>query len=85
MQLWQVLHWRDNEMTQNQDESTSRCLQRRTVEKSAIAEHAWKNCYPIKWEEALVIDHANRREGPELPKCLMASVGKRILLNLADL
>lgn len=71
------------------------------LKKSAIAEHAWENCHPIKWEEASVIDHArrsgellvkealhiqltsrderfNRDEGLELPKCWMASIGKRI-------
>ena len=29
-----------------------------TLEKSALAEHAWENHHPIKWEEATVIDQA---------------------------
>ena len=29
-----------------------------TLEKSALAEHAWENHHPIKWEETTVIDQA---------------------------
>ena len=32
--------------------------QKRTLEKSALAEHAWENHHLIKWEEATVIDQA---------------------------
>ena len=32
--------------------------QKGALEKSAVAEHAWKNHHPIKWEEATVIDQA---------------------------
>ena len=32
--------------------------QKGSVEKSALAEHAWKEHHPIKWEEAAVIDQA---------------------------
>ena len=34
------------------------------TDKSAIAEHAWNSHYPIKWEEASVLDHA--RNSPDL-------------------
>ena len=30
--------------------------QKGALEKSALAEHAWKNHHPIKWEEASVVD-----------------------------
>ena len=32
--------------------------QKGALEKSALAEHAWENHHPIKWEEATVIDQA---------------------------
>ena len=32
--------------------------QKGALEKSALAEHAWQNHHPIKWEEATVIDQA---------------------------
>ena len=32
--------------------------QKGTLEKSALAEHAWENHHPIKWEETTVIDQA---------------------------
>ncbi len=32
--------------------------QKGTLEKSALAEHAWENRHPIKWEEATVTDQA---------------------------
>ena len=28
------------------------------LEKSALAEHTWKNHHPIKWEEVSVVDRA---------------------------
>ena len=32
--------------------------QKGALEKSALAEHAWENHHPTKWEEATVIDQA---------------------------
>ena len=32
--------------------------QKGTLEKSALAEHAWENHHPIRWEEATVTDQA---------------------------
>ena len=32
------------------------------TEKSALAEHAWKNYHPIRWEETSVVDRARRQE-----------------------
>ena len=32
--------------------------QKGALKKSALAEHAWKNHHPIKWEEVLVVDQA---------------------------
>ena len=32
--------------------------QKGALEKSALAEHAWKNHHPIKWEEVSVVDRA---------------------------
>ena len=29
-----------------------------TLQKSTLAEHAWENHHPIRWEEATVIDQA---------------------------
>ena len=34
--------------------------QKETVEKSAVAEHAWENHHPIKWDETTVVNHARR-------------------------
>ena len=32
--------------------------QKGTLEKSALAEHAWESHHPIKWEETTVVDQA---------------------------
>ena len=50
LQLWQEVHWGDSEEARDEDEGA--------LEKSALAEHAWENHHPIKWEEATVIDQA---------------------------
>ena len=36
--------------------------ERGTMEKSAIAEHAWENRHPIDWEETTVLDHGRGQE-----------------------
>ena len=43
----------ETRMKEHQD-----ACQKGTLEKSALAEHAWENHHPIKWEEATVIDQA---------------------------
>ncbi len=62
--------------------------QKGALEKSALAEHAWENHHPIKWEKATVIDqarkeaihirlqhpHLNRYGGLELPGCWVAAL-----------
>ena len=40
-------------MTEHQD-----ACRRGMVERSAIAEHAWENQHPIKWEETEIVDQA---------------------------
>ena len=32
--------------------------QKGVLEKSVLADHAWENYHPIKWEETTVVDHA---------------------------
>ena len=34
--------------------------EKRVPEKSAIAEHAWKEHHPIRWEETSIVDQARR-------------------------
>ena len=53
--------------------------QKGTLEKSAIAEHAWENHHPIRWEEATVIDQART------PKGLMLKEAIHIRLNRPSL
>ena len=36
--------------------------ERGTLEKSAIAEHAWEKCHPIKWKETAVLAQARRHK-----------------------
>ena len=43
----------ETRMKEHQD-----ACQKGTLEKSVLAEHAWENRHPIKWEEATVIDQA---------------------------
>ena len=42
-------------------EHQSAC-QRGETDKSAIAEHCWKEHHPINWEGATVVDRARRRQ-----------------------
>ncbi len=43
---------------------------------SAIAEHAWQQHHPIKWEEVRVVDRASKNRelniGLELPGCWLS-------------
>ena len=32
------------------------------VEKSAVAEYAWENHYPVHWEQTTVLDHGGGQE-----------------------
>ena len=53
--------------------------QKGTLEKSALAEHAWENHHPIRWEETTVIDQART------PKELMLKEAIHIRLNRPSL
>ena len=52
--------------------------QKGALEKSTLAEHAWENHRPIKWEEAIHIrlprPDLNRDGGLEPPGCWMAAL-----------
>ena len=60
----------ETRMKEHQD-----ACQKGTLEKSALAEHAWENHHPIRWEEATVIDQART------PKELMLKEAIHIRLN----
>ena len=52
------------------------------LEKSAIAEHAWNDHCPIKWEEATVVDHARGYRDLQFKEALrIQSSSKDNLLN----
>ena len=48
------------------------------VERSAIAEHAWENQHPIKWEETEIVDQARR------PKELLLKEALHIQMTPAE-
>ena len=50
------------------------------VDRSAIAEHAWENQHPIKWEETEIVDQARRPKELLLKEALhiqMTPAGQR--------
>ena len=51
--IGETLRRLETRMKEHQD-----ACQKGTLEKSALAEHAWENHHPIKWEETTVIDQA---------------------------
>ena len=60
LQLWQELHWWGQVNAEDQVEGAPRGLPERGLEKSAVAEHAWKDHHAIKWEEPTVVDMARQ-------------------------
>ena len=56
--LQQGLHRGDHPETGDKAQGTPRG----TVEKSAVAEHAWDNQHSINWEETSIIDQARRHK-----------------------
>ena len=51
--IGETLRRLETRMKEHQD-----ACQKGTLEKSALAEHAWENHHPIEWEETTVIDQA---------------------------
>ena len=51
-----------------------------SLQKSAVAEHAWGSHHPINWKDTLVIDRARRpeelllKDAIHIPKCWMAAL-----------
>ena len=62
LQLWESLHWRDQAEVGNQAEGTPRCLRTQSLQRSAVAEHAWVSHHHINWKDTSVIDWARRPE-----------------------
>ena len=47
---------RREEADRDEDEGAPGCMPERDTGKVGLAQHAWENHHPIKWEEATVID-----------------------------
>ena len=47
------------------------------LDKSAMAEHAWKRYHPIKWEDTRVIDRARRPKELQLKEALTSRQQRR--------
>ena len=63
----------ETRMKEHQD-----ACRRGMVERSAIAEHAWENQHPIKWEETEIVDQARR------PKELLLKEALHIQMTPAE-
>ena len=51
------------------------------LERSAVAEHAWKHHHPIKWEDTRELDQARRHKELQLKEALHIQTAAEELLN----
>ena len=63
---WEKLTWRKGKWRKEHRDA----CQREMLEKSVVAEHAWKDHNSIRWEEATVVDKAKCPEELPLKKAL---------------
>ena len=64
-------------MKEHQEEACCRGM----LERSAMAEHAWKHHHPIKWDDTRVIDQARRPKELQLKETLHIQTAAEELLN----
>ena len=71
LQLWQGLHCRDQENNRTRLKEHWEGFQRGMMEKSAVAEHAWKEHHFIRWKEETTVMDTTRHPGkPPLKEAL---------------